>query len=191
MTRPVRTRDKRRTAPGPARTTQLGNPLDFLLADHLLEREVCSMLDRIATATTPDPEDLAEARSFLAKALPPHLADEDEDLFPLLRLRCRPEDEIGRAISRLTRDHGKARQEAPRIADLLARLAASGGTPTSEERGAIAAFADKARGHLVFENAVMLPIARSRLTPADLDRMRQGMLVRRGLDRLLEQTDAG
>ncbi len=32
----------------------LGNPLDFLHEDHLREREICVMLDRIAAAESPD-----------------------------------------------------------------------------------------------------------------------------------------
>jgi hemerythrin-like domain-containing protein len=42
-------------------------------------------------------------------------------------------------------------------------------------------FAHHARRHLILENAVILPIARARLTEADLNAMKRHMLERRSL----------
>ena len=164
----------------------LGNPLDFLHEDHLREREICVMLDRIASAESPDPDAAAHAAGFLAEELPLHFADEEEDLFPLLRQRCEPEDDIGRALARLTSDHRHSDDDTPALVGLLRRLAEGGAGLTPEERDGMVRYAAPARRHLVLENAIVLPLARVRLPRNDLDRMRLAMLRRRGLDRLME-----
>ncbi len=164
----------------------LGNPLDFLHEDHLREREICVMLDRIASAESPDPDAAAHAAGFLAEELPLHFADEEEDLFPLLRQRCAPEDDIERALTRLAADHRQSVDDTLNLVALLGRLAEGAAGPEPAERGAIVSYAAQARRRLILKNAIVLPLARARLTRRDLDRMRLAMLRRRGLDRLME-----
>ena len=43
--------------------------------------------------------------AYLTKDLPLHCQDEEEDLFRMLRLRCRPEDGIDAILAELDRDH--------------------------------------------------------------------------------------
>mgnify|MGYP001270051647 CR=1 FL=1 len=163
----------------------LGNPLDFLHGDHMREREICVMLDRIAAAESPDPDAAAHAAGFLAEELPLHFADEEEDLFPLLRQRCEPEDDIERALARLSADHVHAGAETPDLVRLLRLVAEGDAGLTPEDRSLLTRYASHARRHLILENAIVLPLARARLTRRDLDRMRMAMLHRRGLDRLI------
>jgi hemerythrin-like domain-containing protein len=163
----------------------LGNPLDFLHEDHLREREICVMLDRIAAAENPDQDAAAHAAGFLADELPLHFADEEEDLFPLLRQRCEPEDDIERALARLLADHVHAGVETPDLVRLLRLVAEGEATLSPEDRALLTRYASHSRRHLVLENAIVLPLARARLTRRDLDRMRLAMLHRRGLDRLI------
>jgi len=169
---------------------RLGNPLDLLLQDHLFEREICAKLGRMASADNPDLADLPLMLGFLRFARPLHHEDEEADLFPLLRRRCLPEDEIDRAIARLTGDHDAARPETRRTIAILERIEAGGRAPDTDERRALADYAARTERHLTLENAVILPLARSRLTPADLETLRRGMLARRGLDRVMEKDDA-
>jgi len=169
----------------------LGNPLDFIAEDHLREREICVRLDRIAAAATPDADEIAGVLSYLAGELPLHLQDEEHDLFPLMRRRCPPEDEIGKIIDRLLADHGHAHAQTPRTLAVLGRLLAESRGPTPGETAQLTDFAKHARAHLIVENAIILPIARARLTARDLEALCRGMLGRRGLDRLMEAPDAG
>jgi len=162
----------------------LGNPLDFIHEDHLRERQICAMLDRIAAEAAPDRDDLAHVREFLARELPLHLADEEEDLFPLLRRACEPEDEIGRAVDRLTADHDHAAEDTPRVLADLDALRASGSAPGADMRERFLHFAAQARRHLILENAIILPFARLRLSGRDLESLCLRMAQRRGLDRL-------
>ncbi|MCI2399615.1 hemerythrin domain-containing protein [Aliiroseovarius subalbicans] len=174
-----------------ANLRELGNPLEFLYLDHLQEREICAVLDRISNALAVDPDDVSDVLAFLREVLPFHLADEEEDLFPLLRKRCEAEDEIDKAIHRLLSDHSHAAEDTPDVITILERHAAGGCELEEGERMALKQYASHARRHLVLENAIILPIAKLRLNEEDLDRLRHGMLERRGLGRLWDSPHTG
>jgi len=166
----------------------LGDPLEFLHRDHLREREICALLDRIATAPEVDPEAASDVLIFLREVLPFHLADEEDDLFPLLRQRCKPEDEIDEAIERLYSDHGRAAKDTPDVITILERHLPGGAGLSDTERRVLTRYATHARRHLVLENAIILPFARLRLSEQDRDALRFRMLERRGLSRLWESS---
>jgi hemerythrin-like domain-containing protein len=166
---------------GPTNPRLLGNPIDFIAEDHMRERAICAMIDKIAAAEQPDRDDCDHVLAFLREELPLHLADEDEDLFPMMRARCEPDDEIDIIIDRLQSDHGHALTDTPDVVALLRR----GSELPDDGRARLTDFATHSRRHIIVENAIILPIARARLSKDDLDIMRLHMLKRRGLDRLL------
>jgi len=186
-----RTRDRNRgDCLSPTDPALLGNPLDFVYEDHLREREICATLDRLARAEMPDADEAAGALSYLRNELPLHMADEEEDLFPLLRLRCDPDDDIDRAIDRLTSDHLQVKGATAAVVNVLAAIESEARAMAEDERSALAAFGADTRRHLILENAIILPFARLRLTRDDLASLQSGMMRRRGLDRLMEPTYA-
>lgn len=166
-----------------ARIEVLENPIDFMAEDHMREREVCAMIDMLVSNTALKDADIYQMLAFLEDQLPQHLADEEHDLFPLMLKRCEPDDEIERVIVKLQSDHTHAISDAPAIA-LLIKGNRPGDAPFSDTACAqLREFATHARRHLILENAIVLPIARARLTKDDLKTMRSHMLERRGLDR--------
>lgn len=174
----------------PTKLTLLGNPLDFIHEDHLRERAICAMIDHIATTSSPDPADAIRARDFLRHELPLHMADEEQDLFPLLRRRCLPEDAIDKAIDRLTGEHHQSIADTRKAAAALEPLEEGAGPLSEEGREDLLRFTTHARRHLILENAIILPFARLRLTENDLDTLCRRMMQRRSLDRLMETPDA-
>ena len=171
---------------GPTDPRLLGNPLDFLAEDHLRERQICAEMDQLGGSQRADPDLLADILNFLIEELPMHLADEEQDLFPMMVMRCEPEDEIERVIARLQADHIHAKADTGM---LIQALRAAQGTQSPIGPAAatkFSEFAGQARRHLILENAIVLPIARKRLKPRDLDLMRANMMARRGLDRIFE-----
>ncbi len=170
---------------------RLGNPLDFLLRDHIGKREICARLDRIAAARTVDPDLDADVMGFLGEALPLHHADETEDLFPLLRRRCTVEDEIREVIARLVADHARSEDDTPEVLAILRAHAARSSTLSEGEAALLVGYSERMRRHLVLENAIIMPFARLRLTGPDLDSLRLRMLQRRGLDKVWERSDDG
>lgn len=161
----------------------LENPLDFIAEDHMREREVCALVDKLVSARPIKAKEKQMILSFLTDRLPQHLADEEIDLFPLMLKRCDPEEDIRSVIDKLESDHLHAIADAPAIAALI-EASRPEETPFSEvSRAQMADFAKHARRHLIVENAIILPIARARLTKEDLKTMRSHMLQRRGLNR--------
>lgn len=162
----------------PTNLQLLGDPLGFIHEDHLRERHICTTLDKLAADEPPSRADLDDARDFLGTELPLHIADEEEDLFPLLRRRCTSEDEIDRVIARLQGDHAHADFDTPAVTALV-RDAHEGLDEAG--RDALRRYANHARRHLILENAIVLPFARLRLTRSDLETLRLRMMQRRGI----------
>ena len=158
---------------------KIGNPLDFIAEDHMREREVCALIDSLVALVPISAEEHDMVLGFLQEQLPQHLQDEEIDLFPMMLERCDPEEEIDKVIDRLTSDHGHAIADAPAVVGLMKT---QGGDLTPEACNILAEFARHARRHLVLENAIIMPIARARLTKADLRIMKRHMHERRGLD---------
>lgn len=168
----------------------LGSPLDFIAEDHLRERQICALIDGMATAEQVDIANVENVLSFLGEELEAHHEDEEQGLFPMMRSRCEAEDEIDSVIDRLQSDHSSEETRVSKVKEVLQRALASGSAPDDSDRRLLTEFANHSRRHLIVENAIILPIARARLRAADLESLRIGMLRRRGLDRVMEDSDA-
>ncbi len=170
----------------------VSDPISFFVEEHMRQRKILADLDLLAGRDGPAVDDAALAAECLAhlrEEVPIHARDEDDDLLPLLRRRARPEDELEPLIARLTADHAAAEERAQAVAGVLSVIAA-GGAPTAEERALLAAHAAGERRHLIVENAIILPLARVRLTRADLRTLAVRMAARRGICLLPEEPDA-
>lgn len=164
--------------------------IDLIQTDHMLMRQACADLDRIGTLVPAEAALLAQSpHSYLRDEYLAHHADEDETLFPLLRQRCLPEDRIGRTLDQLARDHRAGAERFHAVMQVLQPLIGEDRGPDADEAAILTDFAASERRHLIVENAIVLPIARARLTHADLKAIRRAMLVRRGLDRLERHAD--
>lgn len=168
----------------------LANPLDFIGEEHLRERQICAVIDGLARMDTLDRPSVLTVLRFLNEELNVHLRDEAEDLFPLLARRCTQEDAIESAIARIRADQDEAMRLLPELRAILAGCLDRGADLTAEERAVLSGFAGHVRRHLVAENAILLPIARARLTRADLRALSKHMRSRRGLPDLTETPDA-
>jgi len=172
------------------------NPLDCIADHHLAERQVCAEIDRIAhgdgqgDGNAVESQNLADVIRFLSVELPIHLQDEAEDLFPTLRARCESEDEIDRIIDRLSAEHAHSGTEREAVLSVLRGQQRPGAELSDADRAALTDFAAHARRHLIFENAIVMPIARVRLSSADLARMRHRMMHRRQRYWIGEDRDA-
>ncbi len=162
----------------PTSPRSLHDPLDFLSQDHMRARQVCAMIDRLAAAPDPDSGDAEAILTFLGEEFRDHVADEEQVLYPMLLSRCRSEDEIWKAIERVSEDRGDS---VAALADLRLRLRPllAGGALSEDDRAALRAFAARARRYIIAENAIILPLARARLSPGDLAELQEAMRARR------------
>ncbi len=174
----------------PTDPSLLRAPLDFIREDHLRERRICAMIDRLAGGAALGRPLAVSVLRFLNEEFTMHMRDEVEDLFPLLEKRCLPEDGIERTIGRITTTQQTAMRLLPRVRAALVRCVDTGDDLTARETRLLARFADHMRSHLVAEHAILLPIARARLNTRDLRGLSLGMRSRRGLPPFPEISDA-
>jgi hypothetical protein len=159
----------------------LARPLDFISDDHLRERQICALIDALAVAAEFDrPAGVAVLR-FLNEELGVHLRDEAEDLFPVLLRRCTAEDSIATVLGRIRSDQTEAQALLPKVRSALAECLDTGARVGPADRAILTRFSGHVRRHLVAENAILLPIARARLTRRDLRLLAERMRSRRGL----------
>jgi len=158
-------------------------PIDYLYADHFRQRIVCKLLDEIAfdPVATESARMAAIALAYLERELPQHIADEEQELFPRLLGRCGPADNGERILVMLSEEHKRDSDLCEAVLEGL-RAAAEGHEPShcAAFVRAAAAFAEAQRRHLAWEDEVILPLARERLSNEDLADMGRSMAQRRG-----------
>lgn len=166
--------------PSPA-PTSLVDPFAWLAAEHGRHRALCDTLSHIATLEIRSPAKLRRLAAHLTDDMALHVADEADDLFPRLRERMQPDDEITRVLGILTADHEIERSAALVLAHALGAAADTGICAADHPTLAtlIEQYVAHKRRHIALMNAVLLPIARLRLTLNDQNNMARAMASRR------------
>lgn len=159
-------------------------PIDYLCSDHFRQRIICKFIDEIAFDRRGDNAIrlAAIALEYLEGDLRQHVMDEERDLFPLLRSRCEPEDDIERIMTVLSAEHAIDEGLMATLMPGLRKLARN--RQPSDEAAFLrsaSVFAESQRRHLAWEESLILPLARKRLSTADLETMGRNMAERRGL----------
>ncbi|TDI57909.1 MAG: hemerythrin domain-containing protein [Alphaproteobacteria bacterium] len=159
-------------------------PLALMRLEHKRQRQVWDRLEALAEELSTDPafNEAAAILAILTEELPRHAEDEEADLFPLLERRCLPDDNIGDIVAQLRSEHELDEDLSNFIVSDLEVLAkgAKLANPVRLLFNA-RAFAEAQRRHIAWENTVLLPLARRRLTEADLKELGRNMAARRGI----------
>ncbi len=165
----------------PVPLTLLSDPLDFFFAEHFRQRKLCNCIELLAESDSLDRNLAAEILSFLHHDIALHVQDEEEDLFPLMRRRCAPEDDIEKVFTALSSEHAGDHRLADKIVSGLEAALADGRAVGAQPglRDVMIDFARNERRHLALENSVVLPLARRRLTQGDLAALSENMVARR------------
>lgn len=160
----------------------LVKPLEFIVADHLRQRHLCCVMERLADEPLLNRALAVAVADHISGEMTIHVIDEEEDLFPLLRRRAWPEDDVERVLGLLSREHFEDDRIAEAIvAGLRETVEANAEELSLELRAALRDFARRQRRHLAVENAVIMPLAEIRLTPKDREGLARRMAVRRGI----------
>ena len=161
------------------------HPIAVIESDHAQQLALCDVLDRLLHnprhgATT---EELEAARDYLRQDLPLHIADEEQDLFPLMRRRAAAGDDIEQMFELLLQEHKTDRRLNDELCSDVECLV-GGQAFADPARFLMSAFtfAETQRRHLAWENTVVLKRARKCLTKADQTELGQRMAKRRGLE---------
>ena len=154
------------------------NPLDVIASAHAAQVQMCDAMERIADGL---PEEVdrrlcAQVAACLQFDLPLHHHDEETSLFPLLRQRALPEDGLDQILERLAHEHSSDNDFASEIAEALDILSQGGRADNPEMLGyMLRGFFERYRRHVHWENTLVMPLARLRLTPEDLRALQASM----------------
>ena len=108
--------------------------------------------------------------------MPLHHRDEELGLFPLIEKRAQAEDHIIDILARLALEHATDESFADELLESLEILRHGGKIKNPEMVGyMLRSFFECYRRHLLWENAIVLPLARARLTRDDLKELGRKM----------------
>lgn len=160
----------------------LYQPLDYIQADHLRQRVMCSLCEELAAQRQPSADVIRQLIAFIETELQVHIVDEEHDFFPLLRRRCEASDDVEPILGQLAGDHETDERLAATLVEGLRSFLDHERTalpaPVAET---LRAFAKNERQHLALENATVMPLARRRLTVSDQRDLASRMAARRGI----------
>ena len=158
------------------------DPLAFIRDDHARQLRMCNLLDAFTEKLEVEPvKPLASALlDYVRGDLPLHTQDEEQDLRPALEKCCEPEDGLDEVLKQLTKEHELNRDLVSFMIEDLEALA-DGRTLSNPVRLLmnVKEFSETQRQHVTWEERVLLPLARQRLTQEDLAEIGRNMAARR------------
>jgi hemerythrin-like domain-containing protein len=158
------------------------SPLDLIEHEHLVQAQLCDSLERIAD-DLPDNVDqrlCMKVIDSLKFEMPVHHRDEELGLFPLIEKRALPDDNIHDILARLALEHATDESFANELLESLEGLREGQKLKNPDMVGyMLRSFFESYRRHILWENAIVLPLARARLMPADLEELDRAMVSHR------------
>ncbi len=159
------------------------SPFETMLNQRMALHSICAIIDRLPLSDAGTLRHLGPAlAAYLRQDFPAIVAEEEEGLLPLLRQRLLLGDDLEPAIRQLSDEHRRDMQRALSLAVECEALAE--GLDSEDVSGilaALAAFAEQQRRHLAWEEAIILPVARARLTEQDLRQWARAIRARKRL----------
>jgi len=143
------------------------DPLDFILKEHVSHQKLCDLLEEIADMLLEgvDREKARQAVNVLKYELPLHHQIEEQALFPLLVKYANSEDNAGEIVTRLNEEHVIDESFAEELIEFLEQLAQGKQLDDANMFGyMLRGFFENYRRHILWENNVVLPLARRRLS---------------------------
>ncbi len=160
----------------------LDEPLNYIFADHFRQRMVCQILRRFADQKRATRAEADNVAAFFKEDLATHHRDEEEDLFPLVRRRALPADDLGPVLAYLGEDTLRSEDIVDQI--VVALTGRTADDPVVLDKAScelMLVYAAAVHRHLALENGVVLAIASVRLKRSDLENMSITMKARRGV----------
>lgn len=158
------------------------NPLDVIAQAHAVQEQTCDAMERIADGLPNDIDRMLclQVAACLQFDLPLHHQDEDAGLFPILKSRALPEDGLEEILDRLAAEHASDSDFASEIAESLEVLGQKMQSANPDMLGyMLRGFFERYRRHVQWENMLVMPLARLRLTSGDLENLSAQMQTNR------------
>jgi len=160
----------------------LKDPIDFFLSEHNRQLEFCDALETLADVMEIQPvkEQAAVLLRFMTEDLPLHIEDEEQDLFPLLMSGREQQTEINQALAQLITEHeGDKELVRPIVADLQEINDGRALADPARFHRNVQVFCGLQRRHLIWENRLVLPLAKRSLSNAEKAELRRRMIAKR------------
>jgi hemerythrin-like domain-containing protein len=171
---------------GAAAENGFTNPIGLLSDCHRRIERFLKTLEAVAdlggVLDAPCRKALKTALEYFRNAAPRHTADEEEDLFPMLRLRERPE--IAKALERLEGDHARASAWHREVEEIFGRWVRDERLPAPETarlKDLLKSLSDLYAAHITVEEDSIFPLAQAELSAQDKETMGRRMASRRGV----------
>lgn len=167
-------------------TPGFDDPLGVLHACHRRIAERLELLERLPDYVETHGVDTAaqsaaqRVLNYFERAAAQHHADEEEDLFPMLREatgRSGSDDPVLAMLEQLELEHQKLAWHWAQVQPSLVALARGKHGPALRSEALIQAY----RAHMAVEDGSIFPLATRLLKPGDLQRLSTAMRKRRGL----------
>lgn len=158
------------------------NALDWIRDEHDRQLTLLNNFDCLLSRGPFDriPHEAERLALYLTRDAVMHTQDEEENLFPLMKLRCKAEDEIDALLLHLSWEHNVDRfLTIHTIIDLRNLNAMPRLHQQRELRHRLGKFIETQQRHINQENDSVLPLARRRLTHKDIEDMGRHMIARR------------
>lgn len=144
--------------------------LDCIEKEHQAERNLCDMLERIADNLL-GPFDTELARTSIVtmrRCLKRHVELEEKYLYPVLTKRLCPGDLAENMLEHIRCEHSSDESLGHDTAEQLEQALMSGRVANPEMLGyMLRGFFECRRRHIAWEDAIVLPLARYRLSAKD------------------------
>jgi hypothetical protein len=164
-----------------ARDDEETGPFERLEGQRMTLLGICALLDALAGSGALLQQRLAGGlAAYLRADFPAMIAEEQDGLLSLLRARLLLGDDFDQVLRQMDDEHRHDLRQAAALAGECEALA--GGLVPDETAvlfSACRAFAEQQRRHLAWEDATVLPLARGRLTAADLETWNRRSRARR------------
>ena len=155
------------------------DPFAYLSYEHVIEERLCDLLEAIADAL-PDgvsPVCAKTAVNYLQSWFPGHIALENEIVFPMLKATKSVSPSLGPAIKQALCEHATDEDNAAELAEVLTALMDSREAGDANVLGyMLRGFFEQRRRHIVWEEALLFPLARSNIEPSAMKALGKSIL---------------
>ncbi len=155
------------------------DPFSYLSYEHVIEERLCDLLEAIADAL-PDsvsPVCAKTAVDYLQSRFPGHIGMENQIVIPVLKRVKSVGPSLGRGIKQALQEHAADEDAAAELAEALTAFTGSREAGDANALGyMLRGFFEQLRRHIVWEETLLYPLARSDIAAADMDGLGESIL---------------
>lgn len=155
------------------------DPFAYLSYEHVIEERLCDLLEAIADVLPSgvSPVCAKTAVSYLQTRFPGHIALENEIVFPALKSARSDVPSLGRAIKQAMQEHAADEDTAAELAEALTAFIDDREVGDANVLGyMLRGFFEQRRRHIVWEETLLYPLARSNIEATDMDGLGESIL---------------